>query len=505
MPEAPRGARRAPGPFVAAVLGGAAWGLCFGEQPHPLLASVALVPLLHLAHRRRLAAAFTYGMVSWLVAIPWIARTVRVYGDMSPPFDIVALVALAGYLALYPTLFAWLIRRPLDGRSPTLALLAVPAFWCVTEWGRGVVLTGFPWSLAGYSWVDVPGALAWSSWSGALGVGFLLVLCNSAIYQGLFLRRWTLALAALLGVLLALSQAERWARPAETAADRVPLRIVQPATPIHTDSSDPGVVAGYNELFRLSREACDERGALLVWPESAAWPWALERDPQFRAQVEALALAGCPVLLNSPRWQGEEVFNSAFLVRGPNQAEHSDKRHLVPFGEYVPLPGWLPFPDGLARNIGDFSAADRATPLALGDHRLGVAICFEITFAREVVDHVTAGADILATITNDAWYGDTAAPHQHLRAARFRAAENDRPVVRAALTGISALIESDGSPSAILGVGERGILRGFARPRTTRTLFSRAPWLTLALSVVLGASATIVAAAGGATVPSRNP
>ena len=147
----------------------------------------------------------------------------------------------------------------------------------------------------------------------------------------------------------------------------------------------------------------------------------------------------------------------------------------MPFGEYVPLQQALPFVDALARNAGSFSAGER-TRCSLGAATLGLAICFEVIFPGEVAALAREGATALVTITNDAWYGDTAAPWQHLRAARFRAAENHRAVLRAALTGVSAWIAPDGGVAATLGVGEQGILRGDLAPRRELTPFARAPW-----------------------------
>ena len=227
----------------------------------------------------------------------------------------------------------------------------------------------------------------------------------------------------------------------------------------------------------------------MIWPESAGWPYILERDAAFRADVEALAAQGCAILLNSPRFDGDRVYNAAFLIAPGGDATYYDKRHLVPFGEYVPLQEALPFVGALARNAGSFAASDRISLLRLGPVTLGLAICFEITFPVEVAALVRDGATALATLTNDAWYGDTAAPWQHLRAARFRAAENHRTVLRAALTGISAWIEPDGSIAAALEVGVQGILRGELAPRVELTPFARAPWAVPIVCLVVTVAA----------------
>jgi apolipoprotein N-acyltransferase len=136
----------------------------------------------------------------------------------------------------------------------------------------------------------------------------------------------------------------------------------------------------------------------------------------------------------------------------------------------------LPVGETLARNVGDFVPGREPSLLPWGDERLGVAVCYEIVFPAEVAATVARGATLLVTVTNDAWYGDTAAPWQHLAAARFRAAELHRPLLRAAITGVSAVVRPDGSIASLLGVDEEGVLRAEVAGRTERTLYSRAPW-----------------------------
>jgi apolipoprotein N-acyltransferase len=230
---------------------------------------------------------------------------------------------------------------------------------------------------------------------------------------------------------------------------------------------------------------------LVLWPESAAWPRAYPRSPGLVADVERLTGAGCGILLNTPFEAGERTFNSVLLARPDGSAARADKRHLVPFGEYVPLRSWLPFLSKIARMPGDFSAAESISLLDWRGARLGAAVCYEVVFPGEVAELVRAGATALVTVTNDAWYGDTAAPWQHLRAARFRAAENHRWLLRAAITGVSARIAPDGSVWDQLGVGAEGILRADFQPRTDLTPFTRAPWLVPLLCTLLAAAALI--------------
>ena len=200
---------------------------------------------------------------------------------------------------------------------------------------------------------------------------------------------------------------------------------------------------------------------------------------------------GCPVLINTTLAGPDGVFNSLLLIDGQADPLRYDKVHLVPFGEYVPLAGWLPFLDKIARHAGEFLTGARAELLPWSDEVLAPAICFEITFPTEVAERVRRGGTLLITVTNDSWYGDSWAPWQHYRAARFRAAENGRYLLRAAITGISAVVRPDGSVDSQLDVGEQGVLAAAVSGSDRLTLYSRAPWLGPGACLVMAAFAIL--------------
>ncbi len=473
-----------------ALAGGVLWGLQFGEREFLLAPWLALAPLLLLlSHPKAGRLAFLFGLASWLAAIPWIAPTLSVFGGMHWLLSLAGLALLAAYLGLYVCLFGWL-GAPLWRRGPAwLALVSLPALWVALEWLRGHLLTGFPWNLAGYSWVAVPGALPATAWIGAYGLSAVVVFANASVALAVRHRRWEPAAAGLLAVLTFLALAGRFALPVVAPAAEVEgqaVRVLQPNIPNMVVADGALARRNYERVIAQSRDACDRPGALLLWPESAAWPYTFDDSPELRADLASLNAAGCPVLLNSPRQEAvqgaERWYNSALLVENGAATASYDKRHLVPFGEYVPLAGLFSFYDSLARNAGDFSAAESVHllpwNLERGNRdRLGLAICFEVTFPEEVAATVREGATVLVTLTNDAWYGDTAAPWQHYRAARFRAAENARPLLRAAITGVSAVVGADGRPQAMLGVNQQGTLRATVRGATALTAYTRRPWL----------------------------
>jgi len=561
-------------PWLVAAAGGALWAWPFGIEPQVVAPWLALVPLFLLLGvgrpRTTFGLGWVHGTVFWLVSIPWIAPTLETFGSVAPWLAWLLLFTLALYLGLYTAFFAAggaLLWRRLSWPA---ALLSLPALWVALEWVRGWMFSGFPWNLAGYAWTAVAGALPLGAWVGVWGVSYLVLFANGALALAVRQRRWHPALAGLLVPLLLLAFGARFAGPAgavdgsggadpallshergsgrwaelgvrSDGLDGAPVRIIQPA--IYNQVGFDAAVArrDYARLMRMTDEACDRPGALIVWPESAAWPFELERDPLLARDVDRLADRGCSVLLNSTHEvtsgaPGEDrapvFYNSAYLVSPPSvggasaagdggvaDAVRYDKRHLVPFGEYVPLAGVFSFLDHLARNAGSYTAAKGITLLpwhtaagggrsggstggpigsqageAGGEELLGMAICFEITFPGEVAELARDGATILVTLTNDAWYGDSAAPRQHFRAARWRAAETGRPLIRAAITGISALVGPDGSVRQALDVGEAGILWGRVAGRRETTPFVEAPWAVPLTTFLLAAFAIIAAA-----------
>ncbi len=494
--------------LAVAIGGGVWWAFCFDERPGFLVPLAAAAPLCLLAGAplgpwRRFWLGGLHGAVAWLIAVPWLSTMLTVYGGLPvvPSAGLVTLLAL--YLGAYHGLFCWLAGLVVV-RQSALALFAAPAIWVSLELVRGAGPSGFPWNLLAYAWVDVPGALDVTRWIGSPGLSGVVVFFGLGLLRLVdgTARRQAATVVAGVAVLLVVARWSNLDRPAP-AAPVLDVRVVQPNIGMMTDDEhlagldDSSIHANYRRLFELSREAC-EQGALVVWPESAGWPYELERDAAFARDIETLVGRGCSLLFNSARRSGsgeeERAFNSAYLLTpggGPADRQTYDKMHLVPFGEYVPFARYLPGVRQLARNAGSFSAGDEVTLLDLEGARLGISICFEIVFPGQVAARVRRGASVLVTLANDSWYGATWAPHQHLRPARFRAAENRRPLIRAAITGISALIDHRGGVLATAGIDEAAVLRMPVTPVFGTTLFSRAPLLAPLLCLAMAAFAIL--------------
>jgi apolipoprotein N-acyltransferase len=480
--------------LAVAVVGGVVWGLAFGRQPWSVASWAALAPLVALLAMPggggwRFFLGWVHGFACWLVAIWWIVPTLQTFGQMPAPLAAASFALLAAYLGLFHGAFA-AFGAPVWRRGGTLALVALPGLWVALEWLRGVLFGGFPWNLAANAWVEVPGALPVAAWIGAWGVGFLLVFANVGIARAALRRQPGWATVGVLVPLLVLAVGARWAggpAPSPFAVPGgAPVRILQPNIPNAVDADWATIGVNYRKVLAMTEAACVP-GALVVWPESAAWPFSLASDPAFREDVTTLARrGGCTLLFNSLHpAPGGSFYNSGFVMAPGGATARYDKRKLVPFGEYVPFGGVFSFVDKLARNAGDFRAAEELRLLPWRDERLGLAICYEIVFPGEVAAAVREGATLLVTITNDAWYGDTAAPWQHYVAARFRAAESRRTVLRAAITGVSAVVEPDGGERARIDPFREGVIETAAVGRSDLSPFTRAPWLVPAVSALL--------------------
>ena len=471
-----------------ALLAGALWATCFGVNGFLIAPWLGLAPLLVLLGRADSGRlALVWGLGFWMVSLHWIVPTMVTFGGLSALVTWPLFTLLAAFLAVFVVAFALLTRRAWASGRPLLAMLALAAVWGALEWVRAWFLGGFPWNLVGYAWVEVPGALETSAWIGAYGVSMLVVWANAGFARGLLDRDWRPIAWGLLVPLTILGTAWRWSERAEPvdAWASVPLevRVLQPDIPNQRGWDPDRSRSDYQRLIRQSLEACDRSGVLLIWPESAAWPRQLGRDLDLERDLKTLGDRGCAVLLNNARSEGEVYYNAAVLVRPDGRRPAYDKRHLVPFGEYIPFRGLLPFAEPLTRNVGEFTPGEQIDLLEFGGSKLGAAICYEVVFPGEVAATVRAGATVLVSITNDDWYGPTSAAWQHLRAARFRAAETRRTLLRAAITGVSAVIAPDGALLDYAAPGERRTLSATVEPRTDTTLYVRfagwVPWMSI--------------------------
>ena len=474
-----------------AVAGGVLWAGCFGISAFRIAPWIALAPLFLLFDRRGATAlVFAWGVAYWAISLHWIVPTMVTFGGLSAALTWPLFGLLAATLALYPTAVVALTGRVWRSPRPLVGMLAVAATWVALEWVRSWMLTGFPWNLAAYAWLEVPGALAPSTLLGAYGGSFMVVWANAGVARGLADRDWRPLAWGLLVPLAVLGTAWRWNERAladgSSRSGVLEARVLQPDIPNLTVWDPARNASDYRRLIAQSLEACDRPGTLLVWPESAAWPRRLGEDARLEQDLRELGRRGCSVILNTARREGGETFNAAVLVRPDGTRDSYDKQRLVPFGEFVPFRALLPIDDAVTRNVGDFSPGQGSRLLDIQGVSLGLAICYEVVFPTQLAATVAGGASVLVSMTNDDWYGPTAAAWQHLRAARFRAAETRRTLLRAAITGVSAVIGPDGGLVARAGPGALGLRGAVVRDGAGAALYVRlapaVPWMAIVVS-----------------------
>lgn len=483
-----------------ALIAGATLPLAFAPYDYVWVGVLAPATLFALWHTAgpRLAAwrGYLFGLGFFGGGVSWIYYSLHDFGRM-PPVLAGAMVALfVGFLAGYPALLGWLQAR-VRGNGVRL-LVFLPAAWVLLEWIRGWLLTGFPWLHLGYSQIDTPLA-GYAPYLGVYGVSWFVALCAGLL---VFAARGTettrtrvFTLVTIAAVFVAGAGLGRigWTHPAGAP---IPAALIQANIDLSVKWRPAARERILQDYATLTREALSiERGArLIVWPETAAPVYldqfAQEYLPPLAAELRA---HGAALVFGTIERDGNEVFNSVVSLDG-DRREVYRKRHLVPFGEYLPLSSWLAWLlDYLHIPMSDFSAGSGAPkPLFAAGQPLGVSICYEDAFGEEVIQSLP-DSTLLINVSEDAWFGDSLAPHQHLQMARMRARETGRYLLRATNTGVSAMIAPDGRLLATAPQFATHVVRATVQPLAGATPYVRVGnwpvvlWLlALVFAVALG-------------------
>jgi apolipoprotein N-acyltransferase len=419
--------------------------------------------------------AYISGILWYAGTCYWIYNTMHEFGGLSAPLALLALFLFCLYLGLYHGLFGLLLSLAVGpGRDNRRALVAAPFLWVAVELARTLV-TGFPWNLLGTAQVDNISLSRITTLTGVSGVSFEIMLVNVAVAAAFLVprkKRNTLLVASLAAA--AVLQAGRLVEAPVLPTDHSAL-LVQENIPVDSTWTRDAFVLTLRELTDLTVKAASTSGApesksgtvdLIVWPESPA-PF-FTSDPLFRDPVSEMAretrtwvvtggIGTTPVMHGSK--SASQVFNSAALISPSGDwTARYDKVHLVPFGEYLPFPRLFTFAGGLTKEVGEFQPGASRAPLYAGSTRLGVFICYESVFPGEVREFADQGAQVLVNLSNDGWYGDSGAYAQHLNQTRMRAIENDRWLLSATNTGVTASIDPYGRAVVRLPRKKRGAL-----------------------------------------------
>ena len=451
------------------------------------LAWVALVPLFCSMDGKRLFHGFCLGyltgFVSFLGILYWIVVAVHTYGNIPFIISILILLLLVLYLSLFFGTFTFLCRF-LHERFGFQTIIITPFLWVSLEYFRSFLLTGFPWASLGHSqYLNLP-FIQIADITGVYGLSFAVLLVNAAVYtilcqwpKKVFPYREVGLTVVVLIIILIYGYMSLRAMEARIAG-QPPLKVglVQGNVDQSIKWDESFQMETLKIYERLSLKVAREKPEFIVWPETAT-PFFFQDARQHQPLVLGVPVkADAFLLFGSPSYKVEKKkvhhYNSAYLVSPSGEIVGKyDKIHLVPFGEYVPFGEMLSL-GSLGEGIGDFKSGKEILNLSLPQGKFGVLICFEIIFPDLCRKFVKKGANFLVTITNDAWFGRTSAPYQHLSMAAFRAVENRVYVARAANTGISALIDSKGKIIRQGGIFTEEALVGTIHLSTEKTFYT---------------------------------
>lgn len=470
---------------------------CFPKFDFFLMAWVALVPflisLLNKKPSEAFRAGFYMGIPYFFGTLYWIYHSINHYGGISFITSLAIVFLLSMYLSLFTGAFAVLFSwKASTTRIP--ALFLAPALWVTLEFLRSYALTGFPWSSIGYSQYRFLHAIQFADITGIYGVSFMVVAVNGAIADFFIIKKrlrtmplfslsQTITGVALLVVFITAVFIYGSLRLSETRSGKpINVSIVQG----NIEQDRKWDIAYQREVFatykNLSETVNIMNPDLIVWPESSA-PFYFDEDKVFTQELtdfqqllKTYLLFGSVLIKETAAETGSKnlLTNSAVLLSPDGKPSFIyDKIHLVPFGEYVPLRKLLFFVDKLVAGIGDYVPGEYHIRAETPYGSFGVFICYEIIFPGLVRKSFSRGGDFLVTITNDAWFGRTAGPYQHFSMAVFRAVENRKPVIRAANTGISGFIDSNGKILGMTNLFERTTMTLNLITDSTRSFYSR--------------------------------
>lgn len=469
-----------------ALLSGILLFLSFPKFGMGFIAWIAFVPLFialrtAVSLRRALFLGLIAGLTAHIGIIYWIAYVIVNYGYLPLYLGVTIMLLLAGYLSVYTALFAAGI---VYFRKKFPLYLVAPILWVCLEYLKSQLFTGFPWENLGYSQFKNIFFIQIADIVGVFGLSFLIILLNTAFFEIITERsKKSFALAASVLLLwsvvytygvLRINQINQSLKDAPT----MNISLIQG----NIDQSIKWNKNFQKETVNIYRELSlhhpPANGGLIVWPETAV-PFNYQDENDLQRQVRDLPMKTKSWFIfgsmsYAPGSKNTDYFNSAYLLSPEGDVRGKyDKVHLVPYGEYVPMRTIFPFISSLAAGIGDFAEGKGFYPLSMGERKIGVLICYEGILPEAARMYKNAAAELLVNITNDAWFGTTSAPFQHLSMSIFRAVETRLYLVRAANTGISAIVAPTGKILARTEIFKKDEIHGSIKFMALPTFYAR--------------------------------
>lgn len=418
---------------------------------------------------RAVLEGWFFGIGFFSFGLYWIGHAFLVDADkyaVLMPFAVIGIsIGMALFIALMGGVTHLIMVRFVIRPAAMPAVIA--ACWTITEWSRGYVLTGFPWNPLGSVWGASTEMMQSAAWIGSLGLGFFTALVFAAPATLVLSKRTarTRMMSLVLGLSVILPGlwafgAVRLSASDTVTRDDVVVRLIQPAIP-QADKWKRDLRQGHVlKQMAMSNRAPGLAGlpTAVIWAETNV-PFAIGPESLIPAELAPAVPRGGHLIFGAPRRDSANlVYNSLFVINDDGRLQAKfDKFHLVPFGEYVPLRGWLPF-EKLTEGRGDFTPGPGPRTVHVdGLPPFAAIICYEVIFSGNVVDP-NDRPEWIVNITNDAWFGPSAGPRQHFVQAQFRAIEEGLPLVRVANTGISAVIDPYGRVRNEIDLGIQGVV-----------------------------------------------
>jgi apolipoprotein N-acyltransferase len=436
----------------------------------------------HASTREAFRSGFLFGVGMFGVGMGWVFVSMHDFGDVSAPLGVILTLLFVMFLALFPATVGWLyVRYFHQSTALWLNALALSALWTLGEWCRGWIFTGVPWLAVGYSQVDSPLSGA-APIVGVYGVSWVVSFLAAMLIYTSHAKLWKIALPTILATIVGVYALTliQWATPAGA-----PIKVALLQGNVSQDlkwrpEQRQPTIDWYVESTRLSWGS-----DLIIWPETAL-PVFYHQAADFLAGLGQEARnASADVFIGMPvmNTRTQQYYNSMVSVGGPEQIY--SKQHLVPFGEYIPFASML---GGLMEfmqvPLPDFSIEPSSPVVNLAGYPMGVSICYEDAFGEEVINALPK-ATVLINASNDAWFGDSLAPHQHQQIARMRSIETQRPMLRATNTGVTAVIDHHGTIIAQAPQFEAVVLRASVQPMNGTTPFVRTGNAVLIVALML--------------------
>jgi len=441
------------------------------------LAFIALIPLMYAlgkyTYRHQFIPGFITGVVSYLGLIYWVVVAMNRYGGIDVFTSSLILLLFVLYLSIYSGFFSTAVSK-MDTRLSVPAYLSAPIVWVLLEYLRGIALTGFPWSFLAHSQHNFLSFIQVASITGTYFISFLIVSISCIVYFVATGKSISKVYVTIICIMAAGSIVYGMIRLHEPREEKLTTAIIQGN--IRQDVK-------WDEAFKIKTIQIYYQNTIqgasnvdfVVWPETAL-PLVFNDEIYVNQHIK-----GLPVLVNSPLLFGtiwkdrnRRLYNSSYVLgKNGDVSGIYNKAHLVPFGEYTPLVHYLPFLEKITAQGVGFASGEGHDPITTDIGRVGILICYEGVFPYITNMTVAKGAQFLVNLTNDAWYERTSAPYQHLAFYVFRAVETDRYVLRAANTGISAIIDPRGRITARTPIFEEQVLKGNFALRNNLTLYVR--------------------------------